>query len=276
MAVGTKEINLKIDQTNQIIVNNDLSTFTGQIKIFRGEKIKFNFAIVDFENKPIDFTGDTFLLGIKDPDDMGGPELSSSTDDTGSTPGSGLISITIDNDTSEMNTFIDFGVNPQPVKIELSAINGGEETRLVFQGEGNVRTDANQLIASTATLIGKTIPILQLNPDAKLDAKIIAQTAFFTIPANTVFIPLKLHILITDITGPAAAPTVQFGTTADPDLLLTPELIVANAQYETQSWDIVGEEAIPAGEILEFGITVASTATTEQIIPAFEGYLLSV
>lgn len=276
MAVGIKEVDLKVDQTNQVIVDNDLTPFTGDIKIFRGEKIKYNFAIVDFENKPIDFTGDTFLLGIKDPDDMGGLALSSSTDDTGSTPGSGLISITIDNDTTEMNTFINFSVTPLPVKMELSAINAGEETRIVFQSDGNASTDANQLITSTATLIGKTIPILQLNPDAKLDAKAVAQTAFFTVPANTVFIPLKLHLLVTDITGAAVAPTVQFGTTADPDLLLVPELALLNAQYETQSWDVIGAAAIPAGEVLEFGITVGSTATDELIIPAFEGYLLSV
>ena len=109
-----------------------------------------------------------------------------------------------------------------------------------------------------------------------MDAKVVAQTTIFEITAGSVFIPLKLHLLVTDIVGAAVPPTVQFGTTADPDLLLVPELALLNAQYETQSWDIIGAEAIPAGEVLEFGITVGSTATDELIIPAFEGYLLSV
>ena len=280
MAVGIKELDFKVNQDLQsIVTDNDINiVFTDLILIYRGETIQFNFAVTNKAGAPIDFSGDTFLFGIKDPSDMGGDSLADSTDISApfTDLANGLIGVTIDTNTPAMNTFINFDIDAQGLKAELSAINGGEEKRLVFQQSMDAKTDANQLISSNVALIGSTIPILQLNPDAKVDAKVVAQTTIFEIPAGSVFIPLKLHLLVTDIVGAAVPPTVQFGTTADPDLLLVPELALLNAQYETQSWDIIGAEAIPGGEVLEFGITVASTATNELIIPAFEGYLLSV
>jgi len=276
MPAGNKTLDYKVNQDSQLIVDNDLGTFSGTVQLFRGEKIIFTFSVVDSANAPIDFTGDTFLLGIKNPNDMGGVELASSTDSSGSTLAAGIVKITIDLNTAEMNTFVNYQTSPNGLKMELSAISGGVEQRLVFQSDATIKTDANQLITSNVTLIGSTTPVLMLNPDAKLDATAIAQTTIFTVPADTVFIPLKLHLLVTDITGAAVAPTVQFGTTSTPALLLSPDVTVANGQYEIEVWDITGIEAVPAGEVLEFGITVASTATTEEIIPALEGYLLSV
>jgi len=278
MAIGIKTLNYKVNQESQQLVETDnVNTALAEtVQLYRGESIEFNFAIVNDNNAPQDYSTDDFLLTLKDPQDMGGDQLASTTDDTGSVKASGLIRMTIDLNTTEMNDFINFSTVNTQLKMELSAINGGIEQRLVFQFTVQITSDANQLIISNVTLTGATTPIVELNPDTKIDATAIAQTTIFTIPTGVVFIPLKVAVLITDITVIAAAPFVQFGTTADPDLLLAPVQILANGQYETQSWDVVGAEAIVAGEVLEFGVTTASTAATEEFVPSIEGYFLSV
>jgi len=246
------------------------------VQFYRGETIQFNFKVVDNNGSPVDFTGNTFLLGIKNPQDMGGVYLADSVDDTGSTPALGLIVMTIDTNTVEMNDFVGFSINNQQMQMELSALEVGVEKLLVFQEDVFNASDVNQGTTGNANLVGATVPILELNPDAKIDDTVVGQTNIKEVPTGTAFIPTQCQLIITTNTGGAIRPTVQFGTQADPDLLVGPVETVATNQFEIETWDVQGAEAISAGEVLEFGVTIASDSVTEEIVATITGYFISI
>jgi len=276
MAVGIKELSYTVNKDTQQFVNSDLTPNNDTVQFYRGETIQFNFKVVDNNGSPVDFTGNTFLLGIKNPQDMGGVYLADSVDDTGSTPALGLIVMTIDTNTVEMNDFVGFSINNQQMQMELSALEVGVEKLLVFQEDVFNASDVNQGTTGNANLVGATVPILELNPDAKIDDTVVGQTNIKEVPTGTAFIPTQCQLIITTNTGGAIRPTVQFGTQADPDLLVGPVETVATNQFEIETWDVQGAEAISAGEVLEFGVTIASDSVTEEIVATITGYFISI
>jgi hypothetical protein len=107
-----------------------------------------------------------------------------------------------------------------------------------------------------------------------IDATAIAQTTVYTVPANK-----KLRVISGDdettaITTAGTAPTVQWGTTASPALFASPFLSDSNAVNEVNENEFGNEDMLPAATVIEYGITVASTAAAHTQTAILKGYLL--
>jgi hypothetical protein len=109
----------------------------------------------------------------------------------------------------------------------------------------------------------------------QINLKTVAQTSLFTVPLGKRFIPLRLAVIVDSITGGAAMPSVQFGTSGTPTLFLSAEALDAtmNDAGRTFVWQLVGNAANSA-DVLQFGVTVGGTSTTHLATALIEGWLI--
>jgi hypothetical protein len=107
-----------------------------------------------------------------------------------------------------------------------------------------------------------------------IDATAIAQTTVYTVPANKKMRVISGDDETTAITTAGTAPTVQWGTTASPALFAAPFLSDSNAVNEVNENEFGNEDMLPAATVIEYGITVASTAAAHTQTAILKGYLL--
>jgi len=110
-----------------------------------------------------------------------------------------------------------------------------------------------------------------------IDLKTVAQTTLFTVPLGKRFIPVRFAVVTDNIDGPAAMPTVQFGTSVNTELYLAAEVLNAtmNARNKVFSWEIIGDAVDSEVDtvIIQFGVTVGGTSTGHTGTALVEGWL---
>jgi hypothetical protein len=84
-------------------------------------------------------------------------------------------------------------------------------------------------------------------------------------------------VVIDNCSAVTVMPTVQFGVVGTVDRYLAPEALNAamNARNKVFSWEIIGDavDAEESSDIIQFGVTVGSTATTHLATALVEGWL---
>jgi len=110
---------------------------------------------------------------------------------------------------------------------------------------------------------------------AIVDFKIIAETNIFTVPTGYMFSMDTMEILTTSINTPVSAPFIHFGTSLDDDAYYTVDQTQSNNTGERHIIENP-QNAISAGTIVTFGITIASTATAHSGCGIISGTLFKI
>ena len=111
----------------------------------------------------------------------------------------------------------------------------------------------------------------------EIDLKAVAQTPIFTVPAAQRLLVNSVEVIIEEAVAVSVLATVRFGVTASPaEILIATQLDASLAAVgERQKFDIP-TDVFTAGESIEFGVTIGSTATTHRATALLRGYLLDV
>lgn len=99
-----------------------------------------------------------------------------------------------------------------------------------------------------------------------INLKVVSQTSFYTVPAGKRLVISSLAVIIDSITDAADMPEIQFGIEGDTDSILAPVTLNAgmNVADAMEKWDEASllQAVIPAGSVIQFGVTTAGTSTT--------------
>lgn len=143
----------------------------------------------------------------------------------------------------------------------------------------------NMLRDTTPTVFAKTDQVAHIRSVvvgqqqsflvAGVNLKSVAQTDLYTVPTGYRLLVDTAEVLIDTITGAAAMPTIRFGVDGDEGSFVGARALDAtmNEVNARQSWDCP-QDGLAAGQILEFGVTVAGTSTTQTASVMVTGRLL--
>ena len=109
---------------------------------------------------------------------------------------------------------------------------------------------------------------------ATVDYTATGQTTLFTVPTGYKFIATRGTAPVSAITGSGTPATQQWGESGDTDALSAPSAASADAVDEADSAIFTNMPIFTAGEVVQFGITVASTYTTHTGLVALHGFLI--
>lgn len=129
----------------------------------------------------------------------------------------------------------------------------------------------------TATVSGGTIADNVFIKTATITPTSTGQTTIYTVPTGYQFIALWGEFVLNAITTPATPHTYQWGVSTDTDYLLAPTASDTDAAEEHDHVDFDPALAtFAAGEIIQYGVTVAATHATASGQAIIAGYLLAV
>jgi len=141
-----------------------------------------------------------------------------------------------------------------------------DTTPTVFAGTGQVAHIRSVVVGQQ-----QSFPV----NGVKLDLKSVAQTILYIVPTGYRLLVDTAEVLIDAITGAAAMPTIRFGLTGDEGALVGARALdeTINEVNARQNWDCP-QDGLAAGQVLEFGVTVAGTSTTHMATVFVTGRLL--
>ena len=108
-----------------------------------------------------------------------------------------------------------------------------------------------------------------------INLKSVAQTQLYTVPTGYRLQVKTAEIIVDTITGADGMPTIRFGVDGDEGSFVGAREIdeTMNEAGALQSWDCP-QDSLAAGQVLEFGVTVAGTSTTHTCTVLVTAYLL--
>ena len=168
--------------------------------------------------------------------------------------------------------------------LEVSTLSAGGYEQVLFQTEitiypklygagATVPSPAVNYYTQTESL---DLFMIKRTSDA-IDATAIAQTAIYTVPSGFIFVAEHGDEMCTEITGASAAHESQWGISTDTDSMWAPHASKANALRKRNPIQFSSDlDGFAAGDIIQFGVTQASTASTSHSIKAtLKGYLIN-
>jgi hypothetical protein len=176
----------------------------------------------------------------------------------------------------------------------LAALQGGSVYKINFQPSGTTadtyvesggyfvdsaayESKTDDAILTKSEINGRLLEV-SAQISSGVDLTSVAQTDMYTVPTGKLFVIDELEVVVTEITGAGAVATIRFGTDgAEAEILAAVALDAAMlVQYGREYWTkgALLKTVLAAGEILEFGVTVAGTSTTHVATIIARGLLI--
>lgn len=276
MAIPIRQFTIRIDALAQSAVDDDFALLANAIKFFRGETLRITFLI--FENKAlIDLTGNTFQLILKNPQDVQFGILAFTDTEISADLPNGTFTLELNANTGEMNDFVNFTTNLKIFTWELTAFVGVTQDRKLAIATGQVTSDVNQCIEGLTAIANQIGNKIRVQPSASTNMKstgisrILSLVPFNALKSDSIDIYVESFDTIT------TDATFSIGTDQNDQLLIPTTALLATAQGEVLSFDVLNSDAIINENLVssatEVILTVKTIAvgTALSVIPVLRG-----